>query len=133
MKLHRIKQKPLSVNECWQGQRFRTPIYKCFSKKVPVLVNILRPKPIRPPEKTPLWTHYRWGVSNMMADTDNPTKPFQDVLFKNWRMKDHHIRFMILEKVKTKKGEEYIEFAVGTKDDLIEHLEYLISELKGES
>jgi len=28
----KINIKPLSVNQCWQGKRFKTPLYKKFEK-----------------------------------------------------------------------------------------------------
>ena len=29
-----IHRKPLSVNTCWQGKRFKTPLYKEYEKEI---------------------------------------------------------------------------------------------------
>ena len=129
--MYRIKRKPLSVNAAWKGRRFRSVFYSVFHRVVSLLLNVLRPK--RPPENRPLFGHYRWGVSNMMADTDNPTKPFQDVLFEHWGMQDHQLQFLILEKIKTPKGQEFIDFWVRDESELIEYLEKMLVDLRGHS
>ena len=129
--MYRIKRKPLSVNRAWKGRRFRSVFYSAFHTAVSLLLNVLRPK--RPPENRPLFAHYRWGVSNMMADTDNPTKPFQDVLFEHWGMKDHRLQFLIVQKVKTPKGQEFIDFWVRDEVELIEYLEKMLVDLRGHS
>lgn len=124
-----IKHKPMSVNQAWQGKRFRTPLYKRFSDAITLLLRSIRPPK---PTGTHLFAHYIWGVSNFQADVDNPTKPFQDVLFNSWNMKnkDHRVEFMILEKIKTKKGDEFIAFHVDDTDSLVEYLEKIIERLK---
>ena len=130
--MRRINQKPLSTNDQWQGRRFPTPIYKAFKRITTILLNVVRPP--KPPD-APLFAHYRWGVSNILSDVDNPCKSFQDVLFNYWNMKDkdHRVRFLILEKVKTNKGEEFIEFHVDDETkELVPYLESLLAELKGE-
>ena len=129
---YKIPQKPLSVNEAWQGRRFASAAYKNFKRVTNILLNVLRPK--MPPVKSILFAHYRWWVSNIGADTDNPVKPFQDVLFNHWNMKssDSHIHVLLIEKRKTKKGDEAIEFHVDDIDTLIPYLEAYIAELKAE-
>ena len=131
--MFRIKHKPMSVNVAWKGQRFTSAAYSKFKMIVGVLLKTMRPKPNRPPD-APLFAHYRWGVSNMQSDVDNPTKPFQDVLFDYWgvKQKDHNVEFLILEKHKTAKGQEFIDFHVDDKAALVSYLERLITELKGE-
>ena len=76
-----IKHKPLSVNEAWKGERFKTPLYKKFIYDITILIRSLRPRPKKPDTDKSLFAHYIWGVSNNSADTDNPCKPFQDTLF----------------------------------------------------
>ena len=125
-----LKQKPFSVNDAWQGQRFRTKLYVAFAERVTRILQLIRPP--KPDADAPLFAHYMWGLSNVLSDVDNPAKPFQDVLFDAWKMKekDHRVRFMILEKIKTKKGQEFIGFHVDTDDTLIEYLEKLLARLK---
>ena len=119
MKLKRLKLKPLSVNEAFKGTRFKTKAYKAFISDV---FNLL-PKRKLPklPEKAKLFAHYRWGFSSVLSDNDNPTKPFQDVLFERMPNDDRDVVFTILEKHIVPKGKEYIDFHVGNRDTLIEH------------
>lgn len=131
-KLEQIDQKPMSVNDAWQGRRHKSPKYKQYIKAV--LGWLYRVKPKKPDDTIPLFAHYRWGQSNIGADTDNPCKPFQDILFKEyWKLKsDHRIEFIILEKEKTLKKEEFIQFRVDSKKELIEHLKSIIERLECE-
>lgn len=127
-----IKHKPMSVNQAWQGRRFRTPLYKQFAKTLTDILRLIRPAK---PKDERLFAHYVWGVSNTLSDVDNPTKPFQDVLFDAWDMKDkdHRVCFMVLEKVKTEKGQEFIGFHVDSKAGLVDYLEKLVERLKREA
>ena len=129
--MHKIPQKPLSVNEAYQGRRFRTKKYLQFTQRVQALLTKLRPR--KPPEGEK-YAHYQWGVSNNGADIDNPTKTFQDVLFDFWgiKTKDHTINFMVLEKHKVKKGKEFIGFKVGSRQQLIKYLKQLVKRLEKE-
>jgi len=102
----RIDIKPMSVNEAWQGRRFKTPKYKAYERDV---LKLLRPMTI--PEGD-LVIDLEWGVSNMTSDWDNPIKPFQDILQKKYGFDDKHIIEARVKKVKVKKGEEYIEFTI---------------------
>ena len=102
----RIDIKPMSVNEAWQGRRFKTPKYKSYERDV---LKLLRPMNI--PEGD-LVIDLEWGVSNMTSDWDNPIKPFQDILQKKYGFDDKHIVEARVKKVKVKKGSEYIEFQI---------------------
>jgi len=102
----RIDIKPMSVNEAWQGRRFKTPKYKSYERDV---LKLLRPMSI--PEGD-LVIDLEWGVSNMTSDWDNPIKPFQDILQKKYGFDDKHIVEARVKKVKVKKGSEYIEFQI---------------------
>ena len=109
-----------------------TPVYEVFAEAVGWLLKAIRPP--KPNVEKPLFAHYVWGLSNSQSDIDNPTKPFQDVLFDAWgiKNKDHRVQFMILEKHKTDKGKEFIGFHVDTTDALIDYLEKLLARLKDE-
>ena len=102
----RVNIKPLSVNVVWQGKRFKTPAYKAYEQEV-----MLKLKPLRLPEK-PYKLVLEFGLSNMQADWDNPIKPFVDILQKKYGFNDRDIHEGIVKKVKTAKGEEYIEFSL---------------------
>lgn len=102
----RIPIKPLSVNECWQGRRFKTPAYKRYERDVGLLL-----KPLSIPEG-PLELIVTWGLSNMGADVGNPEKPFTDILQAKYGFNDNRIHRMVLEKVRVSKGSEFIEFEI---------------------
>jgi hypothetical protein len=102
-KIFEIKKqiKPLSVNECWQGQRFKTKSYKAYEMQLLYsLPNLKLPEP-------PFSIYFEFGMSNVLSDWDNPVKPLQDILQKKYKFNDKDIHFASVKKVKVKKGEEY--------------------------
>ena len=98
---------PLSVNEAWQGKRFKTDKYKRYERDLLLLL----PKDIEIP-KGELAIMIHFGVSNMQSDIDNPIKPFLDILQKKYGFNDNRIVSMNVRKTKAKKGEEYIHFRI---------------------
>ena len=58
----RIDMKPLSVNEAWQGKRYKTEEYKQYENTLLWLL----PK-IKIPEP-PYEIHFRFGFSNSLSD-----------------------------------------------------------------
>ena len=103
----RIDTKPLSVNQCWQGKRFKTEKYKSYER----LLLFTLPK-IVIPEEGELSVYYEFGFSSSASDIDNPIKPFQDILQKKYGFNDSRIWKMEVVKVKVKKGEEYVKFQI---------------------
>lgn len=93
--------KPLSVNDCWKGQRFKTLDYKRYEAE---LLYTLPQKKLPLP---PYSIHFEFGLSNILSDWDNPVKPLQDILQKKYQFNDKDIHFAAVRKVKVKKGEEY--------------------------
>ena len=120
----------MTVNQAWKGRRFRSDLYTVFRTKLLLLLRRLKPR--MPKKSIRLFAHYKWGVSNIRTDVDNPTKPFQDVLFDHSGLKDEHVHFLILEKHKTPKGKEYIEFVVHDIEDLVPYLEKVLQQIKEE-
>lgn len=105
----KLKIKPLSVNRAFQGRRFRTPEYDTYEKHV-----IWSLPPITlPPE--PYHLIVTFGMSNLLSDVDNPVKPFMDCLQKKYRFNDKQVHKITVEKVKTKKGEDFISFVIESK------------------
>lgn len=103
----RIAIKPLSVNEAWQGRRFKTRLYQAYEREL-----LLRlPAGIKIPEG-PLAVFYEFGLSNLLADWDNPVKPLQDILQKKYGFSDRHIVRALVQKVKVAKGQEYVLFHI---------------------
>jgi len=102
--VHKINIKPLSVNEAWQGRRFKTSKYNAYIKEVLLTL----PKKTYEIEKTHIFIEF--GLSSKNADIDNPVKCFIDCLQKKYGFNDKSIYKMTVQKVDVKKGDEYIRF-----------------------
>jgi len=107
-KMNVMRIKPLSVNECFKGQRFRTDAYKSFERELLFTLPILKL-----PEK-PWRITYVFGFSNMRADVDNPVKPTTDILSKKYGFNDADVHGITASKIKTEKGSEFISFSIET-------------------
>jgi len=104
--MNRISIKPLSVNVCWQGKRFKTPLYKAYEEEM--LYSIKK-------ERIPsgkLFLRLTIGVSSKNADLDNVVKPFLDILQKKSGFNDKQIYGMDLWKEDVEKGKEFIEWEI---------------------
>jgi len=97
--------KPLSVNQAWQGRRFKTPAYKQYARSL----GLILPKNLLIPEGD-LSIRLRFGFSNKQSDWDNPIKAFQDVVCTYYGINDNRIYMALVEKVLTKKGREFVQF-----------------------
>ena len=102
--MRKLNIKPLSVNEAWQGQRFKTDKYKQYEQDV--LLMLPKIKLPEPPFKLSL----EFGFSNSASDLDNPVKCFTDCLQKKYGFNDKHIFELHVIKTKTEKGKEFIKF-----------------------
>lgn len=108
----RIDMKPLSVNDAWQGRRFKSDKYEAYEMEM-----LYRLPPGRLP-KPPYCVFYYFGLSNRQADYDNPIKPVQDILQKKYGFNDNEIYEAHIFKKIVKRGKEYIRIR-------IEHLNQL--------
>ncbi len=106
-----IHRKPLSVNACWQGKRFKTPLYKDYEKEILELL----PEKYEIPEGD-LQVRYEFGL-NTMADWDNPVKPLQDILQKKYDFDDRRIMKAEVIKKVVKKGDGYFNFEIRGVDE----------------
>jgi len=97
--------KPLTVNQAWQGKRFKSHNYQIYEKELFYLL----PKKIKIP-KDLLEVHYIFGTSSKNSDYDNFIKIFQDILQKKYGFDDKKIYKAIIEKIDVKKGKEFISF-----------------------
>lgn len=97
----KLNIKPLSVNCAFQGRRFKTPAYKQYEKDVLLLLPNIVLSEFKELELT-------FGMSSSLADIDNPTKLIVDILQKKYNVNDRDLTRLVLNKVKTKKGEEFI-------------------------
>ncbi len=109
-----IKVKPLSVNECWKGKRYKTDKYRGYER---LLMFVLLPKMLFIPEGK-LQIYFKFGFSNIGSDWDNPVKAFQDILQKKYNFDDKRIYRAIVEKELVKKGQEYIKFEITSYENL---------------
>jgi len=107
-----IHRKPLSVNACWQGKRFKTPLYKDYEKEILELL----PEKYEIPEGD-LQVRYEFGL-NTMADWDNPVKPLQDILQKKYDFDDRRIMKAEVIKKVVKKGDGYFNFEIWSLNEL---------------
>ena len=102
-----IKIKPLSVNQCWQGKRFKTSAYKAYEREI---LSLLPPVKI---SKKKLAIVLRFGFSSKASDIDNPVKPLLDILQKAYEFDDKMIFKLKVEKEIVKKGLEFVLIEIG--------------------
>lgn len=102
----KIQIKPLSVNDAWQGRRFKTPRYKKYERD---LLSLL-PKGVVTDKKLSIIIDF--GFSSTASDIDNPLKPFLDILQKKYKINDKQIYSLIVKKSIVKKGNEFIKFEI---------------------
>lgn len=105
----RIDEKPLSVNEAWKGQRYKSNEYKAYQSKLLWLL----PRKIDIPTP-PFEIYFRFGFSSAASDWDNPVKPLQDILAKKYGFNDKLIRRAIVDTEMVPKGKEFFEFELKT-------------------
>lgn len=106
--MHKIQIKPLSVNECWRGRRFKTPKYIKYQDDVFLLL------PAMPafPKKAKLSLTISVEVSTRNADVDNICKPFIDILQNKYGFNDRDVYVLSIQKHIVKKGCESICFHI---------------------
>lgn len=99
--------KPLSVNDAWKGQRFKTDEYRDYD----LALTLLLPKNIVIPAGK-LSITFKWGLSSDGGDWDAPIKQAQDIIARKYRFNDNRIVRGIVEKEIVPKGKEYLEFKI---------------------
>lgn len=102
--MEKLLIKPLSVNEAWQGRRFKTSKYLTYEK------NMLKILPNLNICKPPYRLNIIVGFSNKASDLDNICKPFLDILQKKYNINDKHIEILHIEKQLVTKNNEFISF-----------------------
>ena len=103
----KLNEKPLSVNEAWQGKRFKTPVYKRYEKAILLLM----PKAKIDPEQI-LRIEFFFGFSNKASDLDNPVKLLLDIAQKKYGFNDKNVYELNVRKCVVKKGEEFIQMGI---------------------
>ncbi len=102
----RIDIKPMSVNRCWQGRRFKTREYLEYERAMLLLL----PKFRLPPK--PYAITLTFYVSNSASDVDNPVKPCLDILQKKYAFNDKDVFELHVRKSIVKRGREAIEIGI---------------------
>lgn len=102
-----IQIKPLSINEAWQGKRFKTKKYKAFEKEL-----LLKLPKLKIEFKPPLSILITFGFSRATSDIDNPLKPFLDCLQKKYGFNDRDVYLLKVEKTLVATGKEFIKFKI---------------------
>ena len=103
----RIQIKPLSVNEAWQGKRFKTKKYKQFERDMLLMLPSLKID-----FKPPLTLQITFGFSSSLSDIDNPLKPLLDCLQKKYGFNDRDIYEITVKKEIVTSGEDFIEVKI---------------------
>ncbi len=98
--------KPLSVNQSWQGKRFKTTEYKTYEKE------LLYTLPQKKMPLPPYMIYLEFGFSSELSDWDNPIKPLQDILQKKYNFNDKEVYKAIITKELVKKGQEYFKVKI---------------------
>ena len=99
--------KPLSVNQAWQGRRFKTNKYKAFEKEMLFVLPKLKVK-----FKGDLKVTICYGFSSKLSDIDNPTKLVLDILCKKYGFDDRQIYELNQTKEIVKKGKDFISINI---------------------
>jgi Holliday junction resolvase RusA-like endonuclease len=103
----KINEKPLSVNQAWQGKRFKTPIYKAYEKEM-----LLRMPAGKIETDQMLRVEFFFGFSNKASDLDNPVKLLLDLAQKKYGFNDSNVYELNVRKCIVKKGEEYLHMGI---------------------
>jgi|TARA_R100000541_G_scaffold53411_1_gene61465 Holliday junction resolvase RusA-like endonuclease len=96
----------LSINECWQGKRFKTKKYKAYEKQILLML----PRYEIPEGK--LAVKIEAGFQSAASDLDNIVKPILDILQKRYGFNDNRIYSLELEKKVVGKGSGYFNFNI---------------------
>ena len=105
--MHKIDIKPLSVNEAWEGKRYKTDKYKKYQKDVLILLPKLDIN-----KESFLNINLEFGFSNLSSDIDNPVKMILDIFQKKYGFNDSKIFKLKLSKKKVEKSQEYFKFEI---------------------
>lgn len=104
-----LDTRPLSVNQAWQGRRYKTKAYKQYERDISFLIP---GKYKHNPLSGKLKVSYRWHLTHhATTDFDNPIKPIQDILQKNGVIEDDRFIYEAnIEKIPS--DENYVEIEI---------------------
>ena len=107
MIVFKLNEKPLSINEAWQGKRFKTPLYKAYEETILLTM----PKAKIETEQM-LRIEFFFGFSNKASDLDNPVKLLLDIAQKKYGFNDKNVFELNVRKCIVKKGDEFIQMGI---------------------
>jgi len=101
-----IKRKALTVNQVWQGRRFKTQDYKDYERDLLLIL------PKQETFTVPIIVKYKFYLKHFkITDLDNLIKPLQDILQKAGYFKDDRLIYK-LEAEKVESKEDFIEIDI---------------------
>ena len=103
----KLNEKPLSINEAWQGKRFKTPAYNNYEKAI-----LLQMPKVKIDVEQMLRIEFFFGFSNKASDLDNPVKLLLDIAQKKYGFNDKNVFELNVRKCIVKKGEEFIHIGI---------------------
>jgi Holliday junction resolvase RusA-like endonuclease len=103
----KLNEKPLSVNEAWQGKRFKTEAYKHYERTI----SFMLPK-AEIDSNQMLRIEFFFGFSNKASDLDNPVKLLIDIAQKKYGFNDKNVFELNVRKCLVKKGDEFIQMGI---------------------
>ena len=107
MIVFKLNEKPLSINEAFQGRRFKTPAYKSYEE----FILLSMPKAKIETEQM-LRIEFFFGFSNKASDLDNPVKLLLDIAQKKYGFNDKNVFELNVRKCIVKKGDEFIQMGI---------------------
>lgn len=102
----RVIIKPVSVNQCWQGRRFKTTKYKAF--EIEMLLKM--PKAKLPP--APYQVSLVFGFATAQSDIDNAVKPTLDLIQKKYGINDKDVYELSVLKKVVGDGNQFIYYKI---------------------
>jgi hypothetical protein len=125
--MHKIEKKIklLSVNEAWQGKRYKTKNYQSYEK---ILGYTLPNEKIN--SLNSYYIIFIFNFANKLSDWDNPIKPLQDILQKKYGFNDRDIYIALTyKKIVPKKDEGFIVY-IGDSNNFYDDLETIKKQQK---
>ena len=103
----KLQEKPLSINEAFQGRRFKTPAYKAYEETILFMMPRAKIDP-----KQMLRIEFFFGFSNKASDLDNPVKLLLDIAQKKYGFNDSNVFELNVRKCIVKKGDDFIHMGI---------------------
>lgn len=103
----KLNEKPLSVNQAWQGKRYKTAAYQDYEKTI-----LMRLPAAKVDPTVMLRLDFMFGFSNAASDLDNPVKMLMDIAQKKYGFNDKMVFELNVRKCLVKKGLDFIEIGI---------------------